>query len=106
MRTLATLVSLLGGVALVIIFGTIGVAQAQTTNCTSSVFGNTITTNCQGSPRMGFTSSPALEAKTFDYGKIMRDAEALRTQRLQNQLLELQLQQLQQQQRQRQSQQQ
>ena len=100
MRTLATLVSLLGGVALAIIFGAIGDAQAQTTNCTSYVFGNTITTNCQGSPRMGFNRYPSLEAKTFDYGKAMRDAEALRTQRLQNQLLELQLQQLQQQRRQ------
>ncbi len=71
----------------------IGDAQAQTTNCTSYVFGNTVTTNCQGSPRLGFTSYPALEAKTFDYGKAMRDAEALRTQRLQNQLLQQQLQQ-------------
>ena len=84
--------SLLGGVPLAIIFGAIG-AQAQTTNCTSYVLGNTVTTNCQGSPRLGFTSYPALEAKTFDYGKAMRDAEALRTQRLQNQLLQQQLQQ-------------
>ena len=45
--------SLLGGVALAIIFGAIG-AQAQTTNCTSYVLGNTVTTNCQGSPQMGF----------------------------------------------------
>ncbi len=47
-----------------------------------------------------FNAYPALEAKTFDYGKAMRDAEALRTQRLQNQLLEQQLQQQQQQQQQ------
>ena len=100
MRTLATLVSLLGGVALAIIFGAIGVAQAQTTNCTSYVFGNTITTNCQGS-RSGptFNAYPS-NFEVIDMGKIRRDAEALRTQRLQNQLLELQLQQLQQQRRQ------
>ena len=94
--------SLLGGIALAIIFGAIGDAQAQTTNCTSYMLGGVITTNCYGSapPRLGFNRYPALEAKTFDYGKAMRDAEALRTQRLQNQLLELQLQQLQQQRRQ------
>ena len=51
-------------------------------------------------PRLGFNRYPALEAKTFDYGKARRDAEALRTQRIQNQLLQQQLQQLQQQQRQ------
>ncbi len=85
--------SLLGGIALAIIFGAIGDAQAQTTNCTSYMLGNTITTNCQGSPRMGFTDYPSSRVQTFDYGKIMRDAEALRAQRLQNQLLQQQLQQ-------------
>ena len=68
-------------------------AQAQTTNCTSYVLGNTITTNCQGSPSPGFTDYPALRARGIDVGKAMRDAEALRTQRLQNQLLQQQLQQ-------------
>ncbi len=48
-----------------------------------------------GSSRSGptFNAYPALELKPFDFGKARRDAEALRTLKLQNQLLELQLQQ-------------
>ncbi len=100
MRTLATLVSLLGGVALASIFGTIEDARAQRTNCTSYVYGNTIDTNCSTSPRMGFTSFPALQVQTIDIPAIMEQAERRRALMLQNQLLQQQLQQLQQQRRQ------
>ena len=92
--------SLLGGIALAFIFGAIGDAQAQTTNCTSSVIGNQIYTNCYGggSPVTGprFYSSPALQGKTltFSFPDIMRKNEALRTKRLQNKLLELEIQRL------------
>ncbi len=90
MRTLATLVSLLGGVALASIFGAIGDAQAQTLDCTPNVYGGMI---CQGrTPGPTFNAYPS-NFEVFDYGKAMRDAEALRTQRLQNQLLQQQLQQ-------------
>ncbi len=76
-----------------IIFSATGDAKAQTTNCTSYMLGNIITTDCQGSPRMGFSRSPALEARTFDI-------QAIQRQNLQNRLLELQIQPLQQQRRQ------
>ena len=95
--------SLLGSIVVAMLFGAIGDAQAQTTNCTSSVIGNQIYTNCYGggSPSPGFTSYPALQVRPPDiYGAFQRgqrDAEALRTQRLQNQLLQQQLQQQQQQ---------
>ncbi len=86
---------------LLVIIATATNAQAQTTTCTSYMLGGVITTNCQGSsqPRLGFNRYPALELKSFDYGKAMRNAEALRSQRLQNQLLQQQLLQMQEQQR-------